>query len=171
MEEISKNIIFDSKILESKNQQFYINQLKITSLNLDDFNKRLNTNIILRYHDALNGFELETQYPKYGNLFVRHLSHYLAFYNNRNWLQPDFISYEYFILKSIHDHFYYSLKEKGKSYQSDIILNEELSIFLHRYDNYFPLGILDKAGENEYKYYSQDLVNSLKKLKLSIDQS
>lgn len=171
MEEISKNIIFESKILESQNREFYKNQLKITSLNLDDFNKRLSTNIILRYHESLNGFELETQYPKYGDLFIRHLSHYLAFFNNKNWIQSDFITYEFFILKLIHDNFYYGLKEKGKDYPYDISFNEELSIFLLRYDNYFPLGILDKIGENEYKEYAQKLIDSIKKLKLSIDES
>ena len=159
---LSKNILYDSGAVDS-NMEFHTKQLEIVSLNLDDFNKRLNSDIKLRYNHIWNAFLLESTNEKYGDVFVRHISHCLAFYNDENWSEEFFIQRDLFNINSTMINLYYHIKDNVDYFKQNEELNSELNLFIKRFDNgYRPLGILSNDGAVYYKKQIEAIVNNLK---------
>lgn len=159
--QVSKNIIYDLEAVKNFQIEFHTEQLEIVSINLDDFNKRLNCNIKLHYNHIWNAFLLESKNEKYGDVFSRHISHCLAFFNDKNWEESLFINKD---LKSIYDvmfNLHYHITQRTEYFKMSEDLQSELSLFIKRYDNFFPLGILSKEGEIFYKAELQKIVDKL----------
>ena len=162
---ISKNIIFEKEILNQKDKDLHSKQIEITSLNLDDFNMRLNSNIVLVYNYDFRAFFLNSLDEKYGRLFTRHISHLLAYYNHREtWTETSFISYDLNLIKYDFEDLYLSIRDLKASYIYNSELVRRLNLFISRWNNYSPLGILSKEGEEQYRNELQAMVHNLNKL-------
>ena len=159
---ISKNIIYDSEAIKNSEFEFHTKQLEIVSLNLDDFNSRLNSNIKLHYNYIWNAFLLESKNEKYGNVFSRHISHCLAFFNDDNWSEEMFIYKDLFQIKNGMINLYYHIKKDPKWFKTDEDFSSELFLFIKRFDNYYPIGILSKQGERYYQIECQKILDELK---------
>jgi|26BtaG_2_1085354.scaffolds.fasta_scaffold08032_3 hypothetical protein len=159
---LSKNIIYDSDKISS-DSDFYTKQLEIVSLNLDDFNKRFNSDILLRYNHNWNTFLLESPNERYGDVFVRHISYCLAFHNDENWSEEVFINRDLINIKSVMFNLYYHIKDDVDYFKQNEDLISELNLFLKRFDNsYSPLGILSNKGSVYYKNELNIIVSKLK---------
>lgn len=163
MSEYSKNIIFDKSDLES---DFHKKQIEIASLNLDDFNKRFKSNIIIKYDSNHNLFFLISNYEKYGSVFLRSLSHKLSFFNNQNWSEGEFISDDLSRISYVYKGLFYSIKDNN--YKFTKADDSELHLFITRFDSYFPLGIISGKGQQHYKETVQRMVDELKSIKYLI---
>ena len=166
---ISKNIIYDSEAVKNSEHNFHTNQLEVVSLNLDDFNSRFNSNIILQYNHIWNVFLLQTKNELYGNIFSRHISYCLAFYNDANWDEVSFISKDLRLIEDVMFNLYYHITQRTESFKMNDELNSELNLFIKRYDNFFPLGILSKMGEIYYRKELQIIVDKLKSVFIHLD--
>lgn len=168
--EISKNIIFDNEILKKKEEnELSIRQLEIASLNLDDFNQRLNSNIKLTYNSQYKSFFPTSRDEKFDNLIARYIAHLLSYYKNRNdWNEANFIDYNISLIRHEFEDLYLSIKEIGKDYSHNSGLRQRLSLFIKRYDDYYPFGIFTDEGQQLYKSELQKMVNSLKILETSL---
>ena len=160
---VSKNIIYDSEAIKKYEFEFHTKQLEIVSLNLDDFNSRLNSNIKLHYNHIWNAFLLETTDEIYGDVFSRHIFHCLAFHNDNKWSESFFIQKDLFNIQSVMFNLFYHIKDDTEYFKQNKELNSELNLFLKRFDNnYYPLGILSKQGQSYYKEDCQKIVDKLK---------
>jgi hypothetical protein len=160
---LSKNIIYDSDGVKKSNFNFHTKQLEIVSVNLDDFNSRLGSDIKLNYNHIWNVFLLESSNQQYGSVFVRHISHCLAFHNDKNWEEPFFIQRDLYHIKNTMINLFYHIKDDVEYFKQNDELNSELNLFLKRFDNnYYPLGILSDNGQ---EYYSQECEKIVDKLK------
>ncbi|SFZ94902.1 hypothetical protein SAMN05428642_105163 [Flaviramulus basaltis] len=167
---LSKNIIYDSDGVKKSNFDFHTKQLEIVSLNLGDFNSRLGSNIKLNYNHIWNVFLLESSNQQYGDVFVRHISHYLAFYNDDEWLESFFVQKDLFSIQSVMFNLFYHIKDDVEYFKQNDELNSELNLFLKRFDNsYFPLGILSKEGSLYYSQEVQKIVDKLKSVLYLLD--
>ncbi|TBX65200.1 hypothetical protein EZL74_12475 [Flavobacterium silvisoli] len=163
--EISKNIFFEKNILNQEDKNIHSKQIEITSLNLDDFNARLNSNIVLVYNSDYRGFFLNSEDERYGRLFTRHIAHLLTYYNHREtWNETSFISYDLNLIKYDFEDLYLSIKNLNQNYTHNLELVRRLNLFKNRWNNYYPLGILSKEGEQQYKNELQKMVDKLNKL-------
>jgi hypothetical protein len=167
--EISKNIIYDSEAIKDSEFKFHTKQLEIVSLNLDDFNLRLNSNIKLHYNHIWNVFLLESKNEIYGDVFSRHISHCLAFFNDENWSEGMFIYRDLYNIKNVMINLLYHIKDNVESFKNNDVLMSELNLFLKRFSNYHPLGILTQSGEAFYKEESQKIVNELNSVLYLLD--
>lgn len=159
---ISKNIIYDSEAIKSSEFNFHTKQLEVVSLNLDDFNTRLKCNIKLHYNHIWNVFLLESTDEVYGDVFSRHISYCLSFFNNENWEEQFFIQKDLFSIRSVMFNLYYHIKDDTQYFKQNEELNYELNLFLKRFDNYYPLGILSTQGQVFYKEECQKIIDKLK---------
>lgn len=159
---ISKNIIFDSEAIKNSEFEFYTRQLGIVSLNLDDFNSRLNSDIKIRYNHIWNVFLLESKNEKYGDVFSRHISHCLAFFNDENWSEEMFIYRDLHNIKDVMINLFYQIENDTENFKNNSVLMSELNLFLKRFSNYCPLGIITSNGEKFYKEEAQKIVDKLK---------
>ncbi|KAB5491765.1 MULTISPECIES: hypothetical protein [Flagellimonas] len=168
---LSQNIIYDSKGVQESNFEFHTKQLEIVSLNLDDFNSRLKSNIKLNYNHKLNVFLLESDNEQYGGVFVRHIAHCLAFYNDDNWVEDSFIIRDLYNIRNTMINLFYHIKYDVDHFKQDDSLNSELRLFIGRFDNeYCPLGILSPNGSQYYKQEVQKIVDELKSVLHFLDK-
>lgn len=159
---ISKYIIYDSEAIKNSEFTFYTKQLEVVSLNLDDFNLRLNSNIKLHYNHIWNVFSLESKNEIYGDIFSRHISYCLAFFNDENWSEESFIYRDLYSIKDVMINLFYNIKDNPEAFKTNDVLMKELDLFLKRFSNYCPLGILTPNGEKFYREESQKIVEDLK---------
>lgn len=162
---ISKNIIFEEDILNKEDKDLHSKQIEITSLNLEDFNTRFNSNIILVYNSNYKGFFLNSEDERYGRLFTRHIAHLLAYYNHRKtWNEASFISYDLNLIRYDFEDLYLNIKDLKQDYIENSELVRRLNLFKSRWNNYHPLGILSKEGEQQYKNELQKILDKLNTL-------
>lgn len=161
---ISKNITYDSEAIKNSEFNFHTKQLEIVSLNLDNFNSRLKCDIKLHYNHIWNVFLLESKNEKYGDVFSRHISHCLAFFNDKNWSEELFIYRDLYNIKNVMLNLFYHIKDDAENFKKNDILIDELNLFLKRFSNYHPLGILTNNGEKFYKEESQKIVDELENI-------
>jgi len=159
---ISKNITYDFEAIKKSEFEFYTKQLEIVSLNLDDFNLRLSSDIKLHYNHIWNVFLLESPNEIYGDVFSRHIAHCLAFYNDENWSEEVFIFKDLFHIKNGMINLYYHINDNSENFKNNDELIKELNLFLKRFYNYYPIGILSKQGERYYQNECQKILDKLK---------
>lgn len=166
---ISTNIIYDSEAIKNSQFEFHSKQLEIVSLNLDDFNSRLNSNVKLHYNHIWNAFLLESKNENYGNVFSRHISHCLAFFNDDNWSEEMFIYKDLFHIKNGMINLYYHIKKDPEWFKTDEDFLSELFLFIKRFDNYHPIGILSNQGERYYQIECQKILEKLQTILYLLD--
>lgn len=159
---ISKNIVYDSEAIKTSDYEFHTKQLQIVSLNLDDFNLRLNSNIKLHYNHIWNAFLLESTDEVYGDVFSRHIAHCLAFYNDKNWTEDSFIYKDLFHIDNEMINLHYHINKDVEWFKTNEDLCRSLNLFIKRFDNYYPLGILSTQGQVFYKEECQKIIDKLK---------
>lgn len=161
----SNNINFDQAILKSEKAEVLSHYLNIASLNLDDFNARLNLNIHLRYDENECKFVLADNYSQESIKIVYKINWF-------NWfsVQPDFegefqerylnsvLAERDDILQSIRFPIYLTKSVN----RSDIdFFNSNKDFFINKYKNYHPLGFLSEASSleitNKLNQYCSDL--------------
>lgn len=138
----SKSISFDPLILNHDSKGIYKKHLDIASQNLDDYNRRLNTHVILIYEEQF--FKFNYYVHSTLNQNIKLLINSLC-----NWaLQPDPDAPEHELI------FLQTLKQKkehliGSYNQSDNYFGAILNIknFILQYEDYYPLGFLNPETE------------------------
>lgn len=168
---ISKNIIYNNEDIKfSENYNFHIEQLEIASLNIEDFNKRLNLDIKLSYSPKFSYFLAVDYSVYYERLFSNYITSLLSYQKGfQNISEEDFIRIDLQNLNNIMQGFKISIisnKEQVKN--SDEILFE-LKLFLKRYTDYCPLGILSQQGQEYYKNELNKIVEQLYKVMYMLD--
>lgn len=139
-QEIITNIDYDASIL---NEEIHATNLKIANLNLADFNKRLNTNIRLKYFDSRHKFYIIWDTENIYNLHLFEDYCYINWFliiNNNNDLKEEWISRLY--VERLNNHFHHSKFPNDKY---------EVAMFLKLFENYCPLGFLTPKEEVELK--------------------
>jgi len=162
---ISQNIIYDKEAIKTSDYEFHTKQLEIVSLNLDDFNSRLNSNIKLHYNHIWNAFLLESNNEIYGDVFSRHISYCLGFFNDKGLLESSFIQKDLFTIKSVMFNLFFHIRDDFDYFKQSEELKLELHLFLKRFDNnYCPLGILSNEGQIYYKEECKKIVDKIKSI-------
>jgi hypothetical protein len=161
MPEISDNIQYDKSIIQSDDSKFYTKQLEIVSLNLDDFNQRFNSDIVLKFDHHYNSFYLVSPNEPYrGDMFIKHISHLLGYYNNREFIEEtNFINNDLRIINNVARGFINVILFDNSDYKKSDEFQTDLNNFLTRYENYCPLGILTEKGEKHFRNYLTEIYN------------
>jgi len=155
---LSKNIVIEKELLDDADDSL-LKLLNFVSLNLDDFNKRLDCNIKIKITSSAGNFSFLNTSCQYSKLFDRYLS-FLLLQRGKNNVD-EFIQSSKGYIEVAFDFINSSiLKHKG-SFSTNSIEYSKYILFVKRYSNYSPLGILSKEQQTEFSAYTQRFVETL----------
>lgn len=150
---ISKNIMYNSKILNSEKSDVHRQNLEIASINLDDLNKRLNSDVSLLYDELKFKFKYDT-YSELAFDFKTIINQRCTWAhqddkNSDDWVKPCIDS----ILKEKDDILTYANNPLLLDIEHFKYLRNK---FVKRYKDHSPLGFLSSEVEQKIK----DLANN-----------
>ena len=152
----SKSISFNPLILHDDSRGIYKVHLNIASQNLDDYNRRLNSNVILIYEEKL--FKFNYYVHSTLNQSIKTLINGLCSWAlQKDPNAPENISFFLMTLKKKKEHLIFSYKHSN-NYLGTVF---NMKNFILQYKDYHPIGFLNRDTElrimAELNQYCNDL--------------